>query len=133
LYSQYTYSLPGLKSFWEGVSYSITRKFDCALECIDKVEEYTEGVGEEEFYENTQIQDAVIRRLEIVGEAIKNIPVDFREQYPDIPWRKIAGMRDVLIHGYSGINLPRVWKVILEDLPNLKQKIHEIKEHEGWE
>ena len=47
--------------------------------------------------------------------------------------RRIAGLRDVLIHGYSGINLPRVWKVILEDLPNLKQKIQEIKEHEGWE
>ncbi|MEA1906129.1 MAG: HepT-like ribonuclease domain-containing protein, partial [Euryarchaeota archaeon] len=59
-------------------------------------------------YENTQIQDAVIRRLEIVGDAIKNIPVDFREQYPDIPWRKITGMRDVLIRGYAGVNLLRV-------------------------
>jgi len=80
---------------------------DDVLECIDKVGGYTEGVSEEEFYENTQIQDAVIRRLEIVGEAIKNIPVDFREQYPDIPWRKIAGMWDVLIHGYADVNLLR--------------------------
>jgi uncharacterized protein with HEPN domain len=103
------------------------------LECIEKVEEYTRGVAEEDFYRNGQIQDAVLRRLEIMGEAVKNIPQDFRERYPEIPWRKIAGLRDVLIHGYSGINLPRVWKVILEDLPNLKQKIREIKEHEGWE
>ncbi len=100
---------------------------DDVLECIDKVEEYIEGVGEEEFYENTQIQDAVIRRLEIVGEAIKNIPVDFREQYPDIPWRKIAGMRDVLIHGYAGVNLLRVWRVVIDDLPDLKEKFREME------
>jgi len=100
---------------------------DDVLECIDKIEEYTEGVGEGEFYENTQIQDAVIRRLEIVGEAIKNIPVDFREQYPNIPWRKIAGMRDVLIHGYAGVNLLRVWRVVIDDLPDLKEKFRVIR------
>jgi uncharacterized protein with HEPN domain len=100
---------------------------DDVLECIDKVREYTEGVGEEEFYENTQIQDAVIRRLEIVGEAVKNISVDFREQYPDIPWRKIAGMRDVLIHGYAGVNLLRVWRVVIDDLSDLKEKFQEME------
>ena len=94
-------------------------------------EEYTEGVSEEEFYENTQIQDAVIRRLEIVGEAIKNIPADFREQYPDVPWRKIAGMRDVLIHGYAGVNLLRVWRVVIDDLPDLKERFQEMEE-EAW-
>ena len=104
---------------------------DDVLECIDKVEEYTEGVGEGEFYESTQIQDAVIRRLEIIGEAIKNIPVDFREQYPDIPWRKIAGMRDVLIHGYAGVNLLRVWRVVIDDLPDLKKRFQEM-EGEAW-
>lgn len=101
---------------------------DDVLECIDKVGEYTEGVGEEEFYENTQIQDAVIRRLEIVGEAVKNIPVDFREQYPGIPRRKIAGMRDVLIHGYAGVNLLRVWRVVIDDLPDLKERFQEMEE-----
>ncbi len=104
---------------------------DDVLECIDKVEEYTDGVGEEDFYKNTQIQDAVIRRLEIVGEVIKNIPVDFREQYPDIPWKKIAGMRDVLIHGYAGVSLLRVWRVVTDDLPDLKDRFQEIK-GESW-
>jgi len=79
---------------------------------IEKIEEYTTDVNEEEFYKNTFVQDAVLRRLEIIGEAVKNIPDDFRAKYPDIPWRQIAGMRDVLIHAYFGVNLRRVWKVI---------------------
>ena len=103
---------------------------DDVLECIDKIEEYTKKVGEEDFYKNTQIQDAVIRRLEIVGEAVKNIPVDFREQYPNIPWKKIAGMRDVLIPGYSGVNLLRVWRVVIDDLPDLIEKFQEIRKEE---
>jgi uncharacterized protein with HEPN domain len=98
------------------------------LESIEKIEEYTTDINEEEFYENTFVQDAVIRRLEIIGEAVKNIPDDFRVKYPDIPWRQIAGMRDVLIHAYFGVNLRRVWKVIKEDIPELKLKILKILE-----
>jgi uncharacterized protein with HEPN domain len=92
------------------------------LECIDKIEEYTK-IDEDDFYENTQAQDAVLRRLEIIGEAVKNIPQDVRDKYSEIPWRKIAGMRDVIIHEYSGVNLERVWKVAKEDLVGLKEKI----------
>ena len=98
------------------------------LESIEKIEEYTTDINEEEFYENTFVQDAVIRRLEIIGEAVKNIPDDFRVKYPDIAWRQIAGMRDVLIHAYFGVNLRRVWKVIKEDIPELKLKILKILE-----
>ena len=96
------------------------------LESIEKIEEYTANIDEEDFYENTIIQDAVLRRLEIIGEAVKNIPDDFREKYPDIPWRQIAGMRDVLIHAYFGVNLRRVWKVAVENIPDLKFKIVRI-------
>jgi len=67
-----------------------------------------------------------LRRLEIIGEAVKNIPDDFRAKYPDIPWRQIAGMRDILIHAYFGVELRRVWKVVKEDLPELKLKILKI-------
>jgi uncharacterized protein with HEPN domain len=97
------------------------------LECIAKIEEYTKGITEDSFYGNTQIQDAVIRRLEIMGEAVKGVPAEFREKYPEIPWRKISGMRDFLIHEYFGVNLERVWKVAKEDVVELKGKILEIK------
>ena len=101
------------------------------LESIDKIQHYTISITEQDFCSNTQIQDAVLRRLEIIGEAVKNIPVDFRNEYPNIPWKKIAGMRDVLTHAYFGVNINRVWKVIKDDIPALKTAllaiIREIK------
>ncbi len=96
------------------------------LESIQRIEEYVENLSESDFYENYQVQDAVLRRLEIMGEAVKNIPDDARENYPDIQWRKIAGLRDVLIHAYSGVNIRRVWKIISENLPELKSQVTAI-------
>ncbi len=65
----------------------------------------------------------MLRRLEIIGEAVKNIPQEVRDKYSDIPWKRIAGMRDVLIHGYFEVNLERTWKVVKEDLTDLKNKM----------
>ena len=98
------------------------------LESILAIEEYTKNLTEDEFYLNRQVQDAVIRRLEIIGEAVKNLEDDFRNKYPQIEWKKIAGMRDIIAHEYFGVKLDRVWLVVRQDIPNLKQKMLVILE-----
>lgn len=96
------------------------------LESIKWIEEYTKEISKDDFLHSTQIQDAVIRRLEIIGEAAKNMPPGLKKKHPDIPWRQVAGMRDVLIHEYFGVDLNLLWNVVKKDLPDLKRKISKI-------
>ncbi len=95
------------------------------LECIEKIDSYTSS-GEKEFMKSTLLQDAVIRNFEIIGEATKNLSLDFKERHPEIPWRKMAGLRDVLIHNYMGVNARLVWNIVKNDLPVLKRDISKV-------
>lgn len=89
-------------------------------DAIHSAREFSTDVTFEEFQSNREKQFAIIHALEIIGEAAKQVPVSVRDEYPDIPWRDIAGMRDRLIHGYFSVNLERLWNTVLEDLPRLE-------------
>ena len=99
---------------------------DDIFENILLIEDSTK-ISRSRFESDRLIVDATIRRLEIIGEAVKNISNSLREKYPKVPWRKIAGFRDVIIHAYFGMNLERIWSIIKDDLPILKKQIKEIK------
>lgn len=98
------------------------------LESIELIEKRAESVTREEFIENVDLQDAIIRRLEIVGEAVRNLPKEFRQEYSDIDWQNPAGMRNTLIHGYFEVDLDVVWDTILNDLPPFKEQIKKLLE-----
>ena len=93
------------------------------LDSIERIEEYTEGMGKEDFSSSNLVQDGTIRQIEIIGEATKSLSKDLREKNPQVPWSDIAGMRDRLIHHYFGINLEDVWHTVKVDIPALKDEI----------
>jgi|SRR3989344_620036 len=97
------------------------------INSIKNIEEFSKNLNKEKFSKDKLRQSAIIRQLEIIGEAVKNIPSNFREKYPQIAWKDIAGFRDILSHSYFGINLERVWNIIINDLPKLKKEIKEVK------
>jgi uncharacterized protein with HEPN domain len=98
------------------------------LESIQRIESYTHA-GKDAFVGSTQIQDAVIRNFEVSGEAVKPISDELKNANADIPWRRIAGFRDVLIHDYRRIVLDEVWQAVERDFPLLKSRIEQILEN----
>ena len=93
------------------------------LESIINIENFMKDVNKKSFLKNKEKQSAVIRQIEIIGEAVKNLPRSFKGEYPNTPWEDIAGMRDKLIHNYFGVNSETVWSTIKEDIPILKIEI----------
>lgn len=96
------------------------------LESIEKIEEYLKNATREDLFGKSMLQDSVTRRLEIIGEATKNIPSELKEKYPIIPWRKISGIRDILSHEYFGVDVERLWVIKKDDLPILKETIRKM-------
>lgn len=97
------------------------------LEAILDTESFLAGVKKDFFLSNKEKQNAVVRSLEIIGEAAKNVPESFKSKSADIPWKEIAGTRDKIIHHYFGLDLDIIWDIATKDLPELKKAIQEIK------
>ena len=96
------------------------------LNSIKNIEDFAKQLDKEKFSKDILRQSAIIRQLEIIGEAVKNIPNSFREKYPKILWKDIAGLRDILSHAYFGVNIDRVWNILERDLPKFKVEISKI-------
>lgn len=95
---------------------------------LNKIFNYTDCIEFDQFVSSDITKDAVERNFEIIGEAVKNLSEDFRNKYPDIPFRQIAGMRDKLIHDYFGVDYEIVWRTIKDKLPEFERKINELIE-----
>lgn len=95
------------------------------LDSLNRIESYA-AVGRETFLSTSHWQDAVIRQLEIVGEATKRLSPELVSKHPQVPWRRIAGLRDVLIHNYMGVDIHAVWEITQKDVPVLKNNVQRI-------
>ena len=101
------------------------------MDSIELIESYSEGMTETDLMKSIGLQDQIIRRIEIIGEAVKNLSDDLKIDHPEVPWRDIAGMRDIVVHEYFGVDLESVWDVVTKDIPDLKLKIQTIQEKLG--
>ena len=95
-------------------------------EAIRRIMEYTSEMTYEAFVNDTKTQDAVVRNLEVIGEATKNLSTKLRKRYPDLPWKNMAGVRDRLIHHYFGVNLDIVWQIVEAELPKVRAQLEKI-------
>jgi uncharacterized protein with HEPN domain len=102
------------------------------LDAMEKAETLLEDVTYERFEDDFRINFAVVRALEIIGEATKRLPESLRDAYTDIPWRGMAGMRDRIAHGYDSVDMQIIWDVVKRDIPEIKPKIAQIlKDYEA--
>ena len=98
------------------------------LKADAEIEDFISGMDFNDFLNDKKTINAVIRSFEILGEAAKSIPISIKGKYADIPWKKIAGMRDKLIHEYAGVDLETIWETIHKDLPQLRVNLSKVKQ-----
>ncbi len=96
------------------------------LQAIEKIGRYTAGLSAETLTRDDKTLDAVVRNLEVIGEAVKHLPDEIRAAHPNVEWKRIAGLRDVLIHAYFGIDVDIVWDIIQNKLPVLGRQVRQI-------
>jgi uncharacterized protein with HEPN domain len=99
----------------------------CIAECIARIEEYTIE-GQQAFETSTLIQDAVVRNFQVIGDATKNLSIELKQAYPELPWRNMTGFRDVLVHDYLRVDFRIVWELIELELPKIKPQILTIQQ-----
>jgi uncharacterized protein with HEPN domain len=95
-------------------------------QAIDRIEQYIKNLSFDAFSKDQKSVDAVVRNLEIIGEAANRLPDEFKEKYSTIEWHKVVGLRHRIVHEYFGIDLEIIWQILHKDLPELKQKIAEV-------
>ena len=96
------------------------------LASLGKIEQYTKGLTQTLFEKDQMVVDAVTKNLEVIGEAVKRLPADLKKANPEIEWRKVAGLRDILIHEYAGVDLRIVWDVVTNKLPTVKLVVRQM-------
>jgi uncharacterized protein with HEPN domain len=96
------------------------------LDALRKIDSYTAGMDHSAFLQDEKTVDAVVRNLEVLGEAARQIPDEFAAGHPDVPWRKITGLRNRIVHDYFGLDLEIIWQIVRNDLPSLRATLEKI-------
>lgn len=96
------------------------------VEAIAKIHRYTTNLSQEGFTKDEKTLDAVVRNLEVIGEAVKKVPAKIRSKHPEVEWKRIAGLRDILIHEYFGIDVEIIWDIVQNKLPVLEQQVKQL-------
>ena len=97
------------------------------LQAMSKIERYCSGMDQASFLADDKTADAVVRNIGIIGEAVKQLPANFKDQHPGVPWNQIAGLRNRIVHDYAGIDLEIIWEVVQSSLPRFREQIDSFK------
>jgi len=96
------------------------------IESMEAIESYVDGLDYKKFEENYLSQDAVMMRLSVIGESAAKLTTEFKKSYPKIPWKSMKGLRNLIVHDYSSVNLKKIWDIVSKDLPKTKEQLKEL-------